>query len=133
MYTKILDDPREILVEEQIEINNALSKWYPAIIQTYNTSILDMMASPIKKGIVHGVVVFIVISIFLLFDASFKVLNLKFSKHPVIFVIFLVIILFITGITAYGQYINNENLKLILSLTKRGATKYDYEYNNRYE
>lgn len=123
----MLDDPREISVEEQIEINNALSKWYPTIIQTYNTSILDMMSSSVKKGIVHGVVVFIIISIFLLFEVYFKVFNMKFQKHPMILVIFLVIILVIVGITVYGQYIKNENLKLVLSLTKRGATKYDYE------
>jgi quinol-cytochrome oxidoreductase complex cytochrome b subunit len=122
MYTKFLDNPREISLEEKIEIKDAISKWYPSIVQTYNTSILDLMASPIKKGIVHGIIVFIIISIFLLFDYNFKVLNLKFSKHPVIFVIFLVIILFIIGITVYGQHIKNENLKLVLSLTKRGAT-----------
>ena len=43
---------------------------------------------------------------------------MKFQKHPMILVIFLVIILVIVGITVYGKYIKNENLKRVLSYKK---------------
>ena len=49
MSNRILSEPRKLSNNELVQLEKAKSKWYPAIVQTYNTSLLDMMASPIKK------------------------------------------------------------------------------------
>ena len=49
---RVLNSPRELSVDEQKQLDDALSNWYPEIIQTYNTSLYDMMASPLKIAII---------------------------------------------------------------------------------
>ena len=48
MSNRILSEPRKLSNNELVQLEKAKSKWYPAIVQTYNTSLLDMMASPIQ-------------------------------------------------------------------------------------
>ena len=126
---RILSNPRELNKNEFVKLEQAKSKWYPKIIQTYNTTLYEMMASPIKKAIIRGLIYLVIIGIYAFLDYKFK-LNYLFDRGKVnkIAVIVIVVILIISiGSTAMAQYKLNDNLFLFLTLTRPGATKYDYE------
>jgi hypothetical protein len=126
---RILSNPRELNKNEFDKLEQAKSKWYPKIIQTYNTTLYEMMASPIKKAIIRGLIYLVIIGIYAVVDYKFK-LNYLFDRGKVnkIAVIGIVVILIISiGSTAMAQYKLNDNLFLFLTLTRPGATKYDYE------
>lgn len=126
---RILSNPRELNKKEFVKLEQAKSKWYPKIIQTYNTTLYEMMASPIKKAIIKGLILLALIVIYAVIDYKFK-LNYLFDRGKVnkIAVIVIVVILIISiGSTAMAQYKLNDNLFLFLTLTRPGATKYDYE------
>jgi hypothetical protein len=126
---RILSNPRELNKNEFVKLEQAKSKWYPKIIQTYNTTLYEMMASPIKKAIIKGLILLALIVIYAVIDYKFK-LNYLFDRGKVnkIAVIVIVVILIISiGSTAMAQYKLNDNLFLFLTLTRPGATKYDYE------
>ena len=38
--------------EELVAFSEAQKKWYPVIIETYNTKLLDLMANPFKKSVI---------------------------------------------------------------------------------
>ena len=65
---RVLNSPRELSVDEQKQLDAALSKWFPEVIQTYNTSLYDMMASPLKMAIIYSALVLVLIVIFLLLN-----------------------------------------------------------------
>ena len=48
MSNRILNEPRKLSNNELTELKEAQLKWYPAIVQTYNTPIIDMIANPIN-------------------------------------------------------------------------------------
>lgn len=126
---RILSNPRELNKSEFVQLEQAKSKWYPKIIQTYNTTLFEMMASPLKKAIIQGLIFLVLIVIYAYVDYKFK-LNYLFDRGKVnkIAVIGIVVILiFSIGSTAMAQYKLNDNLFLFLTLTRPGATKYDYE------
>ncbi len=132
MSNRILSEPRKLSNNELVQLEKAKSKWYPAIVQTYNTSLLDMMASPVKKGIVVLSVLVIVLVIYFFVDKHMY-LNLLSSKgkiHKLNLLVGLGVIVFYAGATAFSQYKLNDNLELFLTLTREGATKYDYESSN---
>ena len=137
MYNNnILNNARELGKGELIQLKNALDKWYPALIQTYNTSILDMMSNPYKKGLIHAIIIIFIVIIGITVNSTlhlFKPLDFSYKnrlKSPFIYIVLLVICVGVFGSTAYAQYKTNENLTLIMTLTKPGATKYDYESSN---
>jgi hypothetical protein len=126
---RILSNPRQLSKNELVKVENAKSKWYPKIIQTYNTTLYEMMASPYKKALVQGIIFSIILVIYGYIDYKFK-LNYLFDKGKInnIAIIVIVVILIISiGSTAMAQYKLNDNLFLFLTLTLPGATKYDYE------
>ena len=60
-------------------------------------------------------------------------LNLLSSKgkiHKLNLLVGLGVIVFYAGVTGYTQFKLNDNLGLFLTLTREGATKYDYESSN---
>lgn len=137
MYNKrVMNNARELSQQELVELERALNKWYPAITQTYNTPLIDMMANPYKKGLIHAVVATLFIFVLLFLNYKFDFIEeLQFANKnknvKKILVVVLVVVFFIVfGQTAYSQYKHNENLKLMMTLTKPGATKYDYESSN---
>ena len=126
---RILNSPRQLSNNELLELKKAKSKWYPKIIQTYNTTLYEMMANPLKKGIIHVLLLLLIVVIYGVFDYKFNLNNLfnKGKVNKIAVIIIIVVLLFIIGSVAMGQYKLNDNLYLFLTLTKSGATKYDYE------
>ena len=126
---RILSNPRELNKNEFVQLESAKSKWYPKFIQTYNTTLYEMMASPLKKAIIHGLIILILVGIYAFVDYKFK-LNYIFNKgkvHKIAIIVIVVILIFSMGSIAMAQYKLNDNLFLFLTLTRPGATKYDYE------
>jgi len=126
---RILSNPRELSKNELLKFRNAKSKWFPKIIQTYNTTLYEMMANPLKKAIIHGLILLAITAIYAMFDYKFK-WNYIFNKgklNKIAIIAIIVILIFSMGGVAMGQYKLNDNLFLFLTLTKSGATKYDYE------
>jgi len=127
--SRILSNPRKLSNNEVLKFRNAKSKWFPKFIQTYNTTLYEMMASPLKKALILGLIFSIIVGIYGFVDYKFKLNNLfdkgKINKMSMVFVV--TFILFIVGSVAMAQYKLNDNLFLFLTLTKSGATKYDYE------
>ena len=137
MYNKrVMNNARELSQNELVGLSRALDKWYPAFTQTYNTPLLDMMANPYKKGIIHAVVttLFIFLLLFLNYKFDFieelQFVNKNKNIKKILIVVLVVVFFIIFGSTAYSQYKYNENLKLMMTLTNPGATKYDYESSN---
>ena len=132
MSNRILSEPRKLSNNELVELEKAKSKWYPAIVQTYNTSLLDMMASPVKKSLVvlTGLVLLLVIFFFVDKHMYLNLLSSKGKVHKLNLLVALGVIIFYAGVTGYTQYKLNDNLGLFLTLTRQGATKYDYESSN---
>lgn len=121
---------RELSNEEIKHFEQATEKWYPKVIQTYNTTLYDMVANPVKKAVVHVVafliLVFLVVLVFCFINKTkISVKNLLKNKLYIGGVVFLA--LFIAVVTAIGQHKQNDNIRLIMTMTKPGATKYDYE------
>ena len=126
---RILSNPRELNKSEFVQLEQAKSKWYPKIIQTYNTTLYEMMASPLKKAIIHGLILLAITAIYAIFDYKFK-WNYIFNKgklNKIAVIVIVVILIFSIGSAAMVQYKLNDNLFLFLTLTRPGATKYDYE------
>ena len=115
-----LKSARKLTNMELSELERAQNKWFPTIIQTYRTSLFEMMASPYKKAVIYFMVLSL-IGLILLF-VNPKVFNNKIAIGIVLFVISC--ICFGIGLE---QYRLNDNLHLILTLTKPNANKYDYE------
>lgn len=132
--SRILNNKRELSQEEQAKLQQALSKWYPAIIQSYNTPIYDMMASPVKVALIHSAIVLVIILVILALNQKFgfmkEIKSKKLFKNPILYVVLVIILLFVGGLSYFSQFKKNENLTLMLTLTKPGATKYDYESSN---
>ena len=120
--TRVLDEARELSNGEKQQIYDAQQKWYPKLIQSYNTTLYEMMASPLKKAIIHSLVLLVMFIIF------FVVLNnLGLEISPIYILVPVVVIIFSAATTYIRQYKENDNLTLMLTITKPGATKYDYE------
>ena len=127
--SRILSNPRKLSNNELLKFRKAKSKWYPKFIQTYNTTLYEMMGSPIKKAIIRGLIYLVLICIYAFVDYKFK-LNYIFNNgkvNKIAIIAIIVILIFSMGSVAMGQYKLNDNLYLFLTLTKPGATKYDYE------
>ena len=126
---RILSNPRKLSNNELLLFRKAKSKWYPKLIQTYNTTLYEMMASPFKKALIQLLIFSIIVGIYGFVDYKFKLNNLfdkgKINKLAMGFIV--IFILITIGSVAMGQYKLNDNLYLFLTLTNPGATKYDYE------
>jgi hypothetical protein len=115
---------RELTREEQSQIYVAQQKWYPQLFQTYNTTLLEMMASPLKKAIIDVSISAVVLIIGFLIGNKYLDMNINVN-------IGIVVIIVLSLFTAYGSYVGqwkeNDNLVLMVSLSHPNATKYDYE------
>ena len=100
MYeSSILENPRELSNNELMQLKYAQDKWYPKLIQTYNTSLFEMMANPFKKALIVGLIFIILFGIFAFVDYTFK-LNILFNKKKInkIYIIgFFVLLIFSTN------------------------------------
>jgi hypothetical protein len=127
--SRILSNPRKLSNNELLQFEKAKSKWFPKLIQTYNTTLYEMMASPFKKALIISLIFSIIALIYGFVDYKFKLNNLfykgKINKLATIPIVFFILITI--GSVAMSQYKLNDNLYLFLTLTKPGATKYDYE------
>lgn len=124
MSSRILNSPRKLTAIEQTQLHQALKKWIPTIVQTYKTTLYEMIANPYKKALLYLTVFSILGLLLMLINSRFK-LQLFYNK--IILGIIIIAILFICINVALEQYKLNEDLELFLTLTKPNATKYDYE------
>ena len=131
MYqSTLLSEPRELNKEELDKVSLAQEKWYPHLIQTYNTSLYDMMSNPYKKGIIIFLVLIILLILVLFVYKNFVRSGKKPNKLELYYLIgVFCFILFIVVSNIIKQYKLNQNLLLVLSYTKPNSnpTKYDYE------
>lgn len=120
-------EARKLSAEELRQISAAQQRWKPVIFQTYQTKVIDMMASPIKWALVKSTVPLTAFLLYVLFIV--KILKKKSDKmvHLFYLAIFGVVILVSIGTSVYRQYRLNENLELVMTFLPEGATKYDYE------
>ena len=135
MSNRVSNNPRDLSKEELRKLGEAQSKWFPQLVQTYNTTLYQMMASPFKKGLVIFSVMLVLLAIYSVIDKNMKLsfiynksVNKSVSKLAV--VICLAVMLFYAGSAALAQYRLNQNLQMFLTITKKGATKFDYESSN---
>ena len=125
MYeSRLLDKARQLSAEELQQVAIAQQKWYPAIYQTYNTSLFDMMASPYKKALITLIVYSIVVYIAFFLYRRFFGRNKSTNYYIIGSVILGIIIIYGAGV---GQYKLNQNVQLVMTMAKPNATKYDYE------
>ena len=132
MSKRVLNNPRELSDDELKKMEEAQSKWFPQLVQSYNTTLYQMMASPFKKGLVIFVVMLVLLGIYSVIDKNMK-LNFIYvgkSVSKLAVVICLVVMLFYAGSAALAQHKLNQNLQMFLTITKENATKFDYESSN---
>ena len=121
--SRLLDNRRELSREEESEIIKAKQKWYPKILTSLNTPLVDLMADPFKKTVINvSILVLLALILYIVFKKYIKIKELNIS-------IFLLIVLcLIVAFSTYvGQDTKNEDYYMIITLTKPNATRYDYE------
>ena len=68
-------EPRLLTKSEIKDYSEAQQKWFPVVIQTYNTPLGGMMASPMKYAFLKAVlilpVILLAIGVYLYFDSKF--------------------------------------------------------------
>ena len=133
--SKVLNSPRELSEEELQKIEEAQSKWYPKLLQSYDTTLYEMMADPVLKAIVHLCIFAIFLAIVLIVTKIYLGPKTKFFKNLksynglLILLGILVFVVIMSFSTVRKQTKLNNNLVLVMTLTSPGATKYDYELN----
>ena len=120
--------------EELVAFSEAQKKWYPVIIETYNTKLLDLMANPFKKSVITIFIFFIIFTvcggIYLFIQGIYPGMKMKASDKRLvsIFVIVgIVSLIVIYGFSVVSQYKTNEEMEMIIVQSSLDATKYDYE------
>lgn len=108
--------------EELLAIRQAESKWWPIIFQSYSTSVLDMMASPSKKGFLSALLFLICAYLYLHFVGPLKQKNIQLYL--------MVGCVFVCGITYYGQWRKNENLKEIALRSEERLQSKQFDFLN---
>ena len=108
-------EARKLSAEELRQISAAQQRWQPVIFQTYQTKVVDMMASPIKWPLVKSAVPLTAFLLYVLF--ILKVLKKKSDKmiHLFYLAIFGVLILVSIGRSVYRQYRLNKDLELVMT------------------
>ncbi len=129
MSKRVLNNPRELSDDELKKLGKAQSKWFPQLVQNYNTTLYQMMASPYKKGLVFFAVMLVLLAVYSVID---KKMHLGFiysgkSVSKLAVLICLAVILFYSGSVGLAQYRLNQDLQMFLTITNEGATKFDYE------
>lgn len=132
MSKRVSNNARELSKEELRKLGEAQSKWFPQLVQTYNTTLYQMMASPFKKGLVIFAVMLVLLAIYSVIDKNMKLSFIYSGKSvsKLSVLICLAVMLFYAGSAALAQYRLNQNLQMFLTITKKGATKFDYESSN---
>jgi hypothetical protein len=120
-----VDERRELTAEEIANYTQAQQKWYPAFISTFNTPLHELMASPLKYGLLRTVI-FMAIGIIVYYFFNGGKLNMpkmtNFMKLAGLFTFLLFV-----GTTYISQYKTNQNILMVASLLPPNPTKYDYE------
>ena len=126
----ISTNARDLSGEEIKQFEQATQKWYPKVLQSYNTTLYEMVANPVKKAMVHVVALLILVCLaVLVFCLINKTkLSVKYLQKNKLYIgVVVLIAIVIAVVTAIGQHKQNDNIRLIMTMTKPGATKYDYE------
>lgn len=124
--SRVLNSPRELSADELMKLEQAKQKWYPQLIQTLNTSLYDMMASPLKKTLIHLIIISIIVLVIIGLLKKYTKFSFDLATKIYIGISFIGVLISLFG-TYMGQYKINENVYLLMTLTRPGATKYDYE------
>ena len=90
--------------EELQKVNLAQDKWFPVLLQSYSTSVLDMMASPFKKSILYLLVYCLIVYIYFVFVNK----NKKMINSYILYIILGGLFVFCS--CYYKQWRLNQNL-----------------------
>lgn len=112
--------------DELMMIEQAENKWWPVLFQSYSTSILDMMASPIKKAFLTALIAFFIIYTYLHFTDMLK--NKQMMNNVKMYLPF--VLIFIFGATYYQQWRENENLKEIALRSEQRLQSKQFDFLN---
>ena len=120
-------EPRQLTESEIKDYSEAQQKWFPVIIQTYNTPLGGMMASPMKYAFLRTAlilpVILLAIGVYLYLDSKGKMKINKLVVGAIALVVF--IVLMVSGYLK--QYRLNQDLLLVATLSPPNPTKYTYE------
>jgi len=120
-------EPRQLTESELKDYSEAQQKWFPVIIQTYNTPLGGMMASPMKYAFLRSAlilpVILLAMGVYLYLDSKGKMKINKLVVGAIALVVFIVLI-----VSGYlKQYRLNQDLLLVATLSPPNPTKYTYE------
>ena len=120
-------EPRQLTESELKDYSEAQQKWFPVIIQTYNTPLGGMMASPMKYAFLRSALILplilLAIGVYLYLDSKGKMKINKLVVGAIALVVFIVLI-----VSGYlKQYRLNQDLLLVATLSPPNPTKYTYE------
>ena len=115
----------DITTQEAIIVAKAQEKWWPALVPTYSTTILDLMANPLKKALITLIVYYILAFIYF----KFYKLNKNDMRDMGKWIVLISLGVFI--ITYYEQWKKNENLvEVALRLPDRfNSRNFDFKNN----
>tara|TARA_Y100000389_G_scaffold94672_1_gene91332 strand:+ start:6853 stop:7344 length:492 start_codon:yes stop_codon:yes gene_type:complete len=108
--------------DELVAIEHAESKWFPVIFQSYSTSVLDMMASPAKKGFLMTILFMLCAQLYINFSGMKKQKNINLYM--------LLSSIFVFGLVYYGQWRQNENLKEVALRSEDRLSSKQFDFLN---
>ena len=120
--TKFLESPRELTPKEVAMYEKAQQKWLPTIIQSFQTPIHEMMASPVKRVFLQFMIVLPIVVAFILLFVT--------NRPPPYLIAFIIISPIMSASLMYFSVVRkNQNLMMVASLLPKDQipTKYDYE------
>ena len=117
MSSRILDSPRKLTVIEQMQLLEAKEKWHPKIIQTYKTTLFEMIANPYKKALFYLIVFSILVLLLISVISRYK---LRLFYNKIIIGIIIIVTLSIFSNVALQNIFSTRNegvpLKIIYFL-----------------
>lgn len=119
-----MQDPKPVTAKEAQRIAQAQSKWWPVIFQSFNTNVLDLMASPSKKAFLSALFACVIVFVYVWYTK----MNQKRMKGMAMWIILGVVFVFAS--TYYTQWKKNEN---IIAVSTRLPNRFEssvFDYQN---
>jgi hypothetical protein len=114
---------REISVDEQLKIDKGLQRWWPELVPSYQTSIYNMLSSPVKSTLIMVIIVGIFYSLYMKYRGNIYNKR-KLTTIPIQLTIISVGIIIISYITIIRR---NGNIIGLLPYLSENPTYYEYK------
>lgn len=112
---------RQLTANEQAQIATETDSWYPALLTTYGTPAVKMLANPMKVAIINTAIYLVFVALYFAFMKT-KITNLTI-------IVVIVVGIIVAAWSYYRQYITNGNVIGLLPKLPENATKFDYLNN----